>query len=191
MSEENKAKFSFKPLVITGVMTIVLGLLFWLVYNMFVWGGERAEMGVWASHKSEMEIRLYSLMCGIEIKHGFGNSLMYSLQWFFGGLIYIVTTIVFLAAAFFGATYRPSTPFGNKFVGAIPQILVFLCAIAVAVGGVWAGVKIFDVAKTLWWESFWVTFNGVFQFLISVFMIILQVLTVALSGFFLVKRLSK
>ena len=169
MSEEIKAKFSFKPLAIAGVMAIVLGLLFWLVDSMFCWGACRAAMG----------------------EHGFVNSLMYSLQWFFGGLIYIVTTIVFLAASFFGATYRPSAPCGNKFVAAIPQLFTFILAIAVAVLCVWTGVDMYRMAIYFWWEGFWVTFNGVFQFLIATVMSLLSVLAVALTGFFFVKRLTK
>lgn len=176
MSEEIKAKFCFKPLVVTGIMTIVLGLLFWLADYMFCWGAQRAFIG---------------LLAGAFGVSSFGNSLMYSLQWFFGGLIYIVVTIVFLAATFFGATYRPSVACANKFLSVIPQIFVFICAILVAVLGVLTGVDIFSIAMHFWWEGFWVTFNGVFQYLISVIMILLNVLAVVLAGFFLVKRIAK
>lgn len=185
MSEEIKAKFSVKPLAITVVMAIVLGLLFCLADYMFCCGTVRAAMGVIASQMGAGFAKIAGLKCG------FGNSLMYSLQWFFGGLIYILTTIVFLAAAFFGSTYRPANSCCNKILAVIPQIVTFVFAIAVAVIGVWTGVDMFRTAVALWWEGFWVTFNGIFQFLISIVMIILNVLAVGLSGFFLVKRIAK
>lgn len=70
MSEEIKAKFCFKPLVVTGVMTIVLGLLFWLADYMFCCGTVRAAMGVMAAQMGEGFAKLFGLKCG------FGNSLM-------------------------------------------------------------------------------------------------------------------
>ena len=155
------AGIDFKKIVIGFVVAAVVGGLIFLCDYMFGCGAARIVFG-----------------------KGFGNGVMYWLQFFFGFIIFMLTVLGTLAVASLAAAGDSN----GGFLARIPAFVNFLFVLGLSGFGCWECWGLLRFGGLIWWEGFCLSLGAIVFFLVGVLAGLGFLGALGLAGFLAFKK---